>query len=59
MEYGIYAVHLEGHGPNIAFSKDIDPDKIMNFINENWDVSKKEDGIDAAKDVLGIKKGEI
>ena len=43
---GVYAVHLEGHGPNIAFSKDIDSSVIKGVIEEYWDLSKKEDGLD-------------
>ena len=49
---GIYAVHLEGHGPNIAFSKDIPASVVIDVINENWDLSKKEDGLDYAKKLL-------
>jgi len=34
-------VHLEGHGPNIAFSKDVDPKYIIKIIKDNWDLDKK------------------
>jgi hypothetical protein len=33
---GIKAVHLHKHGPNIAFSSEIAPQKVINFIKENW-----------------------
>ena len=49
---GIYAVHLEGHGPNIAFSKDVPTQELIEFIDSNWDLSKKEDGLDYAKELL-------
>lgn len=42
---GIYAVHLENHGPNIAFHKDVDPEKVIEFINLYWDLSNKEGGL--------------
>jgi hypothetical protein len=45
MDVGIYAVHLEGHGPNIAFHKNVPYENIVKFIEENWDLSKKTGGI--------------
>jgi hypothetical protein len=42
---GVYAVHLENHGPNIAFHKDVDSSKIIEFIERYWDLSLKEGGI--------------
>lgn len=45
VEPGIYAVHLDNHGPNIAFGKDVDGDKIVEFINKHWDLSQKTGGI--------------
>lgn len=38
---GVWVVHLENHGPNIAFCKDVDPEKLFSFIQFNWDLSKK------------------
>ncbi len=32
-------------GPNIVFSKDIDPQLVINFINKYWDLSRKTDGL--------------
>jgi len=49
---GIYAVHLEGHGPNIAFSKDVPADDVTKFIDAHWDLSKKEDGLEGVKNLL-------
>jgi len=49
---GIYAVHLEGHGPNIAFSKDIASEDVIKFIDEHWDLSSKEDGLEDVKKIL-------
>jgi len=42
---GIYAVHLENHGPNIAFHKDVDSGTIISFIERYWDLSDKEGGL--------------
>ncbi|MDB4330457.1 hypothetical protein N9948_01915 [bacterium] len=42
---GIYAVHLKGHGPNIAFSKEVDHQDIINFIENHWDLDNKTGGI--------------
>jgi hypothetical protein len=42
---GIYAVHLDNHGPNIAFNKDVDPKKVIEFIDLYWDLSDKEGGL--------------
>jgi hypothetical protein len=38
---GVWVVHLENHGPNIAFYKYVDPEDVINFIKTNWDLSKK------------------
>jgi len=45
MAPGIYAVHLKNHGPNIAFSKDVAPQTIIDFVNRYWDLSDKTGGI--------------
>lgn len=42
---GIFAVHLENHGPNIAFHKDVNPQKVIDFIDLYWDLSDKEGGL--------------
>ncbi len=41
LQKGLWVVHLEGHGPNIAFSKDIPSEVVVNLIKENWDTSKR------------------
>ena len=41
----VWAVHLDHHGPNIVFTKDIDPQLIINFIERHWDLSKKTTGL--------------
>lgn len=38
------AVYLESHGPNIVFNKDIDPQEVIDFIERNFDLSKKTGG---------------
>ena len=38
---GVWVVHLEGHGPNIAFSKDVDSKYVIKIIKDNWDLDKK------------------
>lgn len=38
------AVYLDNHGPNIVFNRDIDPQEIMDFIDENFDLMKKTGG---------------
>lgn len=42
---GVYAVHLDNHGPNIAFHQDVNPQKIIDFIELYWDLSDKEGGL--------------
>lgn len=34
---GIWAVHLRGHGPNIAFKSSVDPSEIISVIDQWWD----------------------
>lgn len=40
----IYAVYLDNHGPNIVFNRDINPQIVIDFINENFDLSQKTGG---------------
>lgn len=37
-------VMLDNHGPNIVFSKNIDPQEVINFISKNFDLSLKTGG---------------
>ncbi len=39
-----YAVMLDQHGPNIVFNKDMPPNIIIEFIERNFDLSKKTGG---------------
>lgn len=60
------AVYLDQHGPNIVFHHSIDPQEIIRFIDENFDLSEKTGGfvsiksrletsstLDTAKELLG------
>ena len=38
------AVYLDQHGPNIAFNKSIDPQEVIDFIEANFDLTKKTGG---------------
>lgn len=40
----LYAVYLDQHGPNIVFNRNIDPQEVINFIEENFDLSDKTGG---------------
>jgi hypothetical protein len=40
----IEAVMLDNHGPNIVFHHSIDPQKVINFIERNFDLSSKTGG---------------
>jgi len=42
--HGIKAVMLEEHGPNVCFSKDTDPDKVIEYIETFWDLEAKTGG---------------
>lgn len=42
---GIKCVYLDNHGPNIVFNRNIDPYKVIKFIDEHFDFSKSTDGI--------------
>jgi hypothetical protein len=41
---GIEAVMLDNHGPNIVFHHEEDPEKIKEFIQDNFDLTKKTGG---------------
>lgn len=43
--HSIWAGHMDYHGPNIVFNSDIDPQLVINFINQHWDLSRKTDGL--------------
>jgi hypothetical protein len=48
---GIKCVYLDNHGPNIVFNKNIDPKKVIDFIDRNFDLTKSTDGIDRSKEI--------
>ena len=37
------AVYLDNHGPNIVFNRSIDPQEVINFIEDNFDLTRKTD----------------
>ncbi len=41
---GIKAVYLENHGPNIVFNRNIDPERVIGFIEYYFDLSQKTGG---------------
>lgn len=46
---GVKVVYLDNHGPNIVFNKKVNPQDIISFIDENFDLSKSTDQIDRNK----------
>ena len=38
-------VMLDGHGPNIVFSRDTPANDVIDFIEANFDLSKKTGGL--------------
>lgn len=44
MEEGIKAVYLEEHGPNIVFNRNIDPKRVIEFIDYHFDLASKTGG---------------
>lgn len=43
--HSIWAGHMDHHGPNIVFNSDIDPQLVISFINQHWDLTRKTDGL--------------
>ena len=37
-------VMLDNHGPNIVFNRNINPQEVINFIEDNFDLSQKTGG---------------
>lgn len=44
MEKGIWAVMLEQHGPNVVYSRDVPPKRVIDFIERNFDLEAKTGG---------------
>lgn len=49
----IMAVMLDNHGPNIVFSRDVDPREVIDFIERNFEVEAKTGGLVEAGDHNG------
>lgn len=45
----LYAVYLDQHGPNIVFNRTIDPQEVISFIEENFELSAKTGGYEIGK----------
>ena len=41
---GIFAVHLEGHGPNVAFHRDVPATQVLDLLEACWDLGSKTGG---------------
>jgi hypothetical protein len=41
---GLYAVMLRGHGPNVVFNRATDPEKVIRFVEDNFDLAGRTDG---------------
>lgn len=52
------AVMLDQHGPNIIFPKWIDPREVIEFIERNFDLSKKTGGYQLEDGIQGIFTGQ-
>jgi hypothetical protein len=49
MKFGnLEAVYLDQHGPNIVFNRNINPEEVIRFIGENFDLSQKTGGYQIA-----------
>lgn len=44
-EDGIKAVYLDDHGPNVVFNRSVDPNKVIAFIDRNFDLAAKTGGL--------------
>jgi hypothetical protein len=50
----LYCVMLDNHGPNIVFNHSIDPQEVIDFINDNFDLGRSTSGFE--KVYLGFEK---
>lgn len=55
----LYCVMLDKHGPNIVFHHSIDPQEVINFIEENFDLGKSTSGFEKVYIGLNDNKKEI
>jgi hypothetical protein len=44
LEPGIWAVMLDQHGPNVCFAADVDPARVIDFLERNFDLAAKTGG---------------
>lgn len=49
---GIKCVYLDNHGPNIVFNRYIEPQRVIDFIEDNFDLSKSTDQLDRTQMVV-------
>ena len=49
---GIKCVYLDNHGPNIVFNRNIDPQQVIKFIDEHFDLSRATDEVDRSFAIL-------
>lgn len=45
VEDGIKVVYLDNHGPNIVFRKDVQPERVIDFIERNFELGLKTGGL--------------
>jgi hypothetical protein len=48
VEPGIHAVYLDNHGPNIVFNRDVSSEKVIDFIERNFNLTEKSGGYEFA-----------
>jgi hypothetical protein len=46
---GIKCVYLDNHGPNIVFNHNIDPQLVIDFIDQHFDLHRSTDQVDRTK----------
>jgi hypothetical protein len=49
---GIWAVMLDQHGPNIVFNQRVEARKVIDFINEHFDLGGRTDGLPSGRGVM-------
>ncbi len=50
------AVYLDQHGPNLLFPKSIDPQEVIDFIDRNFDLSRKTGGYQLPAATIPVRK---
>jgi len=55
----LYCVMLDKHGPNIVFNHSINPQEVIDFISDNFDLGKSTSGFEKVYIGLDNKKKEI